>query len=196
MHAYTQHGCPREQGHYGFMMTDLHLLPLLSGQKVNMRAHSVGGASTAGDAAAAAGTLSLDPLNVFSPPFVLPVSLLPVTRAACHTSYLLQGLPIMCQEPELNCFNCTLHAFICCYPYYTHNRLLLFTHWVLLCRCCFLGSWLPSPPTALAPMSVLDTHSRSHLGRLSCRQVGWWLVGSLSVAPPMPAHSSSRKVGR
>eukprot|EP00662_Eupelagonemidae_sp_cell21_P019337 gene19337-4764_t len=31
-----EHGCPREQGHYGFMLTDLFLYPLLSGQSVNM----------------------------------------------------------------------------------------------------------------------------------------------------------------
>ena len=31
-----EHGQPREQGHYAFMLTDLFLLPLLSGQAVNM----------------------------------------------------------------------------------------------------------------------------------------------------------------
>eukprot|EP00038_Savillea_parva_P009621 m.184763 g.184763 ORF g.184763 m.184763 type:complete len:1027 (+) comp16225_c0_seq1:84-3164(+) len=31
-----EHGQPREQGHYGFMLTDLYLLPLLSGQSVNI----------------------------------------------------------------------------------------------------------------------------------------------------------------
>ena len=29
-------GAPREQGHYGFMLTDLYLLPLLSGQVVDL----------------------------------------------------------------------------------------------------------------------------------------------------------------
>merc|ERR1712070_510270 len=29
-------GAPREQGHYGFMLTDTYLYPLLSGQRVNM----------------------------------------------------------------------------------------------------------------------------------------------------------------
>merc|ERR1712070_598480 len=31
-----EHGQPREQGHYAFMLTDLFLIPLLSGQYVDM----------------------------------------------------------------------------------------------------------------------------------------------------------------
>ena len=50
-------GAPRKQGHYGFMLTDLYLLPLLSGQFVNL----------------ADGVLSFDPL--YSAPYVLPVLL-------------------------------------------------------------------------------------------------------------------------
>eukprot|EP00966_Prymnesium_polylepis_P156971 3627146-Prymnesium_polylepis.1 len=50
-------GAPREQGHYGFMLTDLYLLPLLSGQNVDLP-H---------------GRLSLSPK--FTPPFVVPVLL-------------------------------------------------------------------------------------------------------------------------
>ena len=34
-------GAPREQGHYGFMLTDLFLLPLLSGQVVDMASEGV-----------------------------------------------------------------------------------------------------------------------------------------------------------
>ena len=48
-------GAPREQGHYGFMLTDLYLLPLLSGLNVDLP-H---------------GRLSLSPK--FAPPYVLPV---------------------------------------------------------------------------------------------------------------------------
>lgn len=50
-------GAPREQGHYGFMLTDLYLLPFLSGQSVNL----------------AEGRLLLKPY--FPPPYVLPVLL-------------------------------------------------------------------------------------------------------------------------
>lgn len=50
-----EHGQPREQGHYGFMLTDLYLYMLFTGQRVNM----------------AAGTLSLSPK--FPPPYVVPV---------------------------------------------------------------------------------------------------------------------------
>lgn len=50
-------GGPREQGHYGFMLTDLHLLPLLTGQDVDLPN----------------GRLSLAPR--FKPPYVLPVLL-------------------------------------------------------------------------------------------------------------------------
>ena len=53
-----EHGGPREQGHYAFMLTDLHLLPLLSGQRA--RLHE--------------GTLAFAP--VFAPPYSLPVLLL------------------------------------------------------------------------------------------------------------------------
>ena len=52
-----ERGAPREQGHYAFMLTDLYLLPLLSGQAFNLPA----------------GTLSLRPR--FPPPYVLPVLL-------------------------------------------------------------------------------------------------------------------------
>ena len=48
-------GAPREQGHYGFMLTDLFLIPLLSGQVINMPK----------------GKLTLDP--VYPPPYVMPV---------------------------------------------------------------------------------------------------------------------------
>merc|ERR1711988_548660 len=34
-------GAPREQAHYGFMLTDLFLLPLLSGQVVDMASTGV-----------------------------------------------------------------------------------------------------------------------------------------------------------
>ena len=50
-------GGPREQGHYGFMLTDLYLLPLLSGQTVDLPN----------------GRLELKPR--FAPPYVLPVML-------------------------------------------------------------------------------------------------------------------------
>jgi len=53
-----EHGNPREQGHYAFMMTDLYLLPLLSGQATNLHK----------------GVLSLKPR--FQPPYVLPVLLM------------------------------------------------------------------------------------------------------------------------
>ena len=52
-----ERGAPREQGHYAFMLTDLYLLPLLSGQSFNLPAS----------------TLSLRPR--FPPPYVLPVLL-------------------------------------------------------------------------------------------------------------------------
>ena len=48
-------GAPREQGHYGFMLTDLYLIPLLSGQVVDMPN----------------GKLSLAPK--YPAPYVLPV---------------------------------------------------------------------------------------------------------------------------
>jgi hypothetical protein len=50
-----EHGQPREQGHYGFMLTDLYLLPLLSGQNVDM----------------SKGKLSLAPK--FQAPYTVPV---------------------------------------------------------------------------------------------------------------------------
>merc|ERR1712125_108538 len=53
-----EHGQPREQGHYGFMLTDLYLLPLLSGQSVDLTR----------------GALSLNPR--FKPPYVVPVLLM------------------------------------------------------------------------------------------------------------------------
>ena len=52
-----EHGGPREQGHYGFMLTDLYLLPLLSGQQ----------------AALHLGRLAFRP--IFAPPYALPVLL-------------------------------------------------------------------------------------------------------------------------
>lgn len=48
-------GAPREQGHYGFMLTDLFLLPLLSGQVVDMPR----------------GKLSFAPM--YPPPYTLPL---------------------------------------------------------------------------------------------------------------------------
>ena len=54
-----EHGCPREQGHYGFMLTDFYLLPLLTGLTVDMRNASTGA------------RLELNPR--FPPPYVLPV---------------------------------------------------------------------------------------------------------------------------
>jgi len=51
------HRCPREQGHYGFMLTDLYLLPLLSGQQADIHE----------------GRLHLDPQ--FPAPYSLPVLL-------------------------------------------------------------------------------------------------------------------------
>jgi hypothetical protein len=59
------------------MLTDLYLLPLLSGQKVNMRPLSTGlSASTSvDDAIPVQAIVTLDPLARFSPPFVLPVLL-------------------------------------------------------------------------------------------------------------------------
>ena len=50
-----ERGVPREQGHYAFMMTDLHLYSLLAGQTTQL----------------AAGVLALAPR--FPPPYVLPV---------------------------------------------------------------------------------------------------------------------------
>eukprot|EP01051_Picozoa_sp_SAG22_P001828 SAG22_NODE_75_length_22256_cov_45.062960_15_plen_173_part_00 len=50
-------GAPREQGHYGFMLTDLYLYPLISGQNVDMPA----------------GRLSFVPR--YPAPYVLPVLL-------------------------------------------------------------------------------------------------------------------------
>lgn len=53
-------GAPREQGHYGFMLTDLFLLPLLSGQTVDLGATGV--------------QLSFAP--VYPPPYSLPLLVL------------------------------------------------------------------------------------------------------------------------
>ena len=53
-------GAPREQGHYGFMLTDLFLLPLLSGQEVTMDSRDV--------------QLRLNPM--YAPPYKMPVLLL------------------------------------------------------------------------------------------------------------------------
>lgn len=50
-----EHGQPREQGHYGFMLTDLYLIPLLSGQNVDL----------------SKGMLALNPM--YEPPYILPV---------------------------------------------------------------------------------------------------------------------------
>ena len=52
-------GAPREQGHYSFMLTDLYLLPLLSGLRID-KAHPP-----------AHQRLELAPQ--FAPPFTLPV---------------------------------------------------------------------------------------------------------------------------
>ena len=54
-HRALELGAPREQGHYGFMLTDLFLLPLLSGQVVDM----------------AEGKLSLAPM--FPAPYKMPL---------------------------------------------------------------------------------------------------------------------------
>ena len=53
-----EHGGPREQGHYGFMLTAQYLLPLLSGQRARLQR----------------GELALRPL--FAPPYEVPVLLL------------------------------------------------------------------------------------------------------------------------
>ena len=52
-----EQGAPREQGHYGFMLTDLYLYPLFSGQHVDLTA----------------GKLTLAPK--FKAPYVVPVLL-------------------------------------------------------------------------------------------------------------------------
>ena len=62
-----EHGAPREQGHYAFMLTDLYLLPLLSGVYVDR-------AKPGADQ-----TLQIDPM--FAPPFTVPVLL-----AGCEAS--------------------------------------------------------------------------------------------------------------
>jgi len=56
-----EHGQPREQGHYGFMLTDLYLIQLLSGQNTDM----------------GKGLVAINPR--FDPPYVLPVMFLGVT---------------------------------------------------------------------------------------------------------------------
>jgi len=58
-----ERGAPREQGHYAFMLTDLYLLPLMSGLRVDLAVADP----------AAQGTLTMDPM--FAPPFRLPVLL-------------------------------------------------------------------------------------------------------------------------
>lgn len=69
--------CPREQGHYGFMLTDLYLYPLLSGQKADIHK----------------GQLHIDP--VFKAPYTLPILLtgcmatISATSATGSTSYTL-----------------------------------------------------------------------------------------------------------
>eukprot|EP00658_Telonema_sp_P-2_P029627 TRINITY_DN22504_c0_g1_i7.p1 TRINITY_DN22504_c0_g1~~TRINITY_DN22504_c0_g1_i7.p1 ORF type:complete len:248 (-),score=52.68 TRINITY_DN22504_c0_g1_i7:385-1128(-) len=55
-----EHGQPREQGHYGFMLTDLFLIPLLSGQRLDMT-H---------------GKLDLNPRWSATAPWVVPVMLM------------------------------------------------------------------------------------------------------------------------
>lgn len=71
-----EQGAPREQGHYGFMMTDLYLLPLLSGQTVDLPA----------------GKLTFVPR--FPPPYTLPVLIAGVegtlTRAVAGGAYTLE----------------------------------------------------------------------------------------------------------
>lgn len=52
-----EHGCPREQGHYAFMLTDMFLLPLMVGQENDI----------------ANGKLTLNPR--YPPPYVMPVAL-------------------------------------------------------------------------------------------------------------------------
>ena len=61
-----QRGAPREQGHYGFMMTMLYMYPLLTGQTENMPA----------------GQLALAP--VYRPPYTMPVML-----SGCEASITL-----------------------------------------------------------------------------------------------------------
>ena len=69
-----EHGQPREQGHYGFMLTDLYLIPLLSGQTVDL----------------SKGVLTLNPK--FLPPYVLPVmiSMMEGQLTAAGTKYTLR----------------------------------------------------------------------------------------------------------
>jgi hypothetical protein len=62
-------GAPREQGHYGFMLTDLFLLPLLGGQAVDMASAGV--------------QLSFRPR--FPPPYALPLLILAV-EGSVHAS--------------------------------------------------------------------------------------------------------------
>lgn len=62
-----ERGAPREQGHYGFMLTDLYLLPLLSGLRADLARRDQ------------ERVLELRP--AFAPPFVLPVLL-----AGCEAS--------------------------------------------------------------------------------------------------------------
>ena len=61
-----QRGAPREQGHYGFMMTMLYMYPLLTGQTENMPE----------------GQLALAP--VYPPPYTMPVML-----SGCEASITL-----------------------------------------------------------------------------------------------------------
>ena len=66
-----EHGAPREQGHYGFMMTDQYLLPLLSGVRADLEItedQNDVGASTVN------WRLLVDPV-LYAPPFELPVLL-------------------------------------------------------------------------------------------------------------------------
>eukprot|EP00656_Telonema_subtile_P019767 TRINITY_DN20977_c0_g1_i1.p1 TRINITY_DN20977_c0_g1~~TRINITY_DN20977_c0_g1_i1.p1 ORF type:complete len:1000 (+),score=124.94 TRINITY_DN20977_c0_g1_i1:180-3179(+) len=64
-----EHGQPREQGHYGFMLTDLFLIPLLSGQSVDMTQ----------------GKLQLDP-RWKATPYVVPVMIM-----GCHAALTSQS---------------------------------------------------------------------------------------------------------
>ena len=70
-----ERGAPREQGHYGFMLTDLFLLPLLSGLRVDL------------SGTVAPPMLEIAP-TLYPPPFTLPVlySGVEATISAARTS--------------------------------------------------------------------------------------------------------------
>jgi hypothetical protein len=75
-HRALELGAPREQGHYGFMLTDLFLLPLLSGQVIDM----------------AEGKLSLAPM--FPAPYKMPLLISncegSISQATAQGAYTLE----------------------------------------------------------------------------------------------------------